>query len=134
MRAAQPLQPAVAAVDAALTPRPRRPGRRWKPVGFANNDSAGIGRLGAALGDPDHCRPQQAVVQHITGLQHLDDRAAGLARPLSLEDRLMKIVVEALALRIDALDAVPLEGAQQLAFGRRDPGQKTPRALIPGLR
>ena len=66
----------------------------------------------AALGDADHRRPQQAVMQHIAGLQHLDDGAARLVRPLGLEDRLVEIVVEALALRIDALDPVALEDAQ----------------------
>ena len=38
---------------------------------------AGLRRL---LRDPDHGRAQQAVVQHITGLQDLDDRAGRLIR------------------------------------------------------
>ena len=69
-------------------------------------------------------------MQHIAGLQHLDNRAAGLIRPLGLEDRLMEIVVEALAYWIDAPDAVPLENPQQLALGRRDPSEEAAHKLI----
>ena len=69
-------------------------------------------------------------MKHIAGLQHFNNRAARLVRLLGLKDRLMEIVVEIFALRIDALDPVALERAQQLALGRRDPGKETARTLV----
>ena len=48
-------------------------------------------------------------MQHVTGLQDLGNRASRLIRALSLEDRLVEIVVEALALRVDPADTVSLE-------------------------
>src|SRR5581483_8255889 len=79
---------------------------------------------------PDHRRAQQPVVQHIARLQYLDDRAGGLAAVLRLEDRLVEIVVEALALGVDAADAVAFEGGEQLALGRRDPFDEAARLLV----
>ena len=99
--------------------------RSQNPVG-----SGGFRRLCAAFGDSDHRRPQQAVMKHIAGLQYLDDRAAGLVRPLGLKDRLMEIVIENLALRIDALDSVALEDAQQFALGRCNPRKEASRTLV----
>jgi len=72
-------------------------------------------------------------VQDITGLEHLDDRSGGLARPLGLEDRLMEIVVETLAVGIDAPNAISLENAKEFALGRLDAFKKAHRALVPGL-
>src|SRR5262249_30989253 len=92
-----------------------------------------LGRRRLTLGNPDHRGPQQPVVQHIAGLQHLDDGAAGLIRPLGLEDRLVEIVIEALALGIDALDPVPLEDAQEFALSSRNPREKAARAVVPDL-
>ena len=42
----------------------------------------------------------------------------------------MEIVVETLALRIDALDPVALENAQDFALGSRNPSKETARALV----
>src|SRR6516164_164545 len=98
-------------------------------------DRAGwLARLRAALGNPDHGGPQQPIMKHIAGLQHLDDRAARVVRPFGLEDRLVEIVIEALALGIDAPDPMPLENAQEFALRRRDPSEKAARAVILGLR
>src|SRR6516164_11496339 len=114
MRASAPLQP-----DGT---HGFRNGLRHRASGFGR-----VRRLWGLLGDPNHCRPQQTVVQHVTGLQHLDDDTAGLAGPLGLEDRLMQIVVETLALRIDAPEAMPLEYRKQLALGRLDTGDEAAR-------
>src|SRR6202035_5458044 len=65
---------------------------------------------------------------------HLDDRTAGLIRPLGLEDRLMQIVVKTLTVRIDAPDAVPFKDRKEFTLGRLDAGQKAARARIRGLR
>src|SRR6266568_2111427 len=73
-------------------------------------------------------------MEHVAGLQHLDDRAAGLIGPLGLEDRLVKIMVERLAFRIDAADTVTLEDTQELALGGRDPGEEAARSFVLDLR
>ena len=52
---------------------------------------------------------------------------------LGLEHRLMKIVVEFLALGVDALHAVTLERGQQFALSRCDPVEQAARAIILGL-
>ena len=69
-------------------------------------------------------------MKHIAGLQYRADPAAGLIGPLSLKDRLMEIVVENFALRIDALDSVALEDAQQFALGRCNPRKEASRTLV----
>src|SRR5437763_6180626 len=61
-----------------------------------------LGRLRRRLGDTDHRRTQQPVMQHIARLQHLDDGTGRHVGAFRLEDRLMEIVVEPLALRVDA--------------------------------
>src|SRR6516164_7012680 len=105
MRAVAPLQPA------------RTRGFR-NGLGLCAGGFGRVRRLWSFLGDADHCRPQQPVVQDITGLQHLDDNPAGLSGSFGLEDRLMQIVVKTLTVRIDAPEAVPLEYRKQLALGR----------------
>src|SRR5262249_36551301 len=107
-------------------------GRAFALVGRAVRVAA-FRRGGWSLGDPDHGRPQQAVVQHITGLQYLDDRARRDIAAFSLEDRLVKIVVEALTLWVDALQPVPLERVEQLALGRHEAFQKAAHSLIADL-
>src|SRR5262245_7143298 len=56
-----------------------------------------LGRVCRLLGDPDHRRTQQPVMDEIAGLQHLDDRAGGFLGALDFVDRLVKIMVEKLA-------------------------------------
>src|SRR5207244_666593 len=87
-----------------------------------------------ALGDGDHRRPQQPVVQDIARLQDLDDHAGFGAGAFHLEDRLVEVVVEALAFRVDALQPVALEGGQQFALGRRDTFEQAFRARVQDLR
>src|SRR6516225_6192265 len=74
-----------AATTGRDTQVPQRLGHRARGIG-------GLPRPRVFFRDADHCRPQQPIVQHIAGLQHLDYRATGLAWPLGLEDRLMQIV------------------------------------------
>jgi hypothetical protein len=73
-------------------------------------------------------------MEYIAGLQYLDNGAVRLVRPLGLKDRLVEIVVECFALRINALDPVALEDAQQLALRRRNPGEETARTFVLRLR
>ena len=49
------------------------------------------GQFRRRFGDADHGGTQQAVVQHVAGLQHLDDRAGRYIGAFGLEDRLMEI-------------------------------------------
>ena len=94
----------------------------------------GIGRHRAAFGDADHGRAQQAVVEDVAWLQHFDDGAGWLAGIFHLEDRLVEIMIEALALRLEALYAVLLEGGEQFALGSGDAGEQAFGALVGDLR
>jgi hypothetical protein len=103
-------------VEAALSPASIRASRLW-----------------ATFGDADHGGPQQPVVQHITRLQDLDYSAARLVRPISLEDRLVEVVVEGLTLRVETLDSVSFEGRKELALCRRDTFQQAAGPLVSDL-
>src|ERR1044072_4841276 len=74
----------------------------------------------STLGDADQSRAQQAVVDLIAGLQHLNDRAGGLAGIRHFEHRLMEVAVEALAFRPDALDLLLAECRFELPLRRGD--------------
>src|SRR5215471_5009535 len=111
----------------SLQPRPPPPLPR-KPQ-YSNT----LVGLRTALRDTHHRRPQQAIVDDITGLQHLNNCATGFVGPLGLKDRLMEIVVETFALRIDALNTVPLEYAEELPLRRRDAREEIARPFVPDL-
>src|SRR5262249_33892920 len=72
-------------------------------------------------------------MQNIARLQHFDDRAAGLIRPLGFEDGLMKVMVKTLTVRIDAPDTMSFKDREELALGRLDAGQEAARARVLGL-
>lgn len=87
-----------------------------------------------ALRDTNKRGPQQAAMDHVAGLQHLHDRAGGLARVRHpLEHRLVQVRVEGLVHRRDRLDAMLFQHRLQLAVGQLDAfgqrGERRPPAL-----
>src|SRR5579872_6450141 len=73
----------------------------------------GSRRLCAALGYGDQRGPQHAIADRITGLDDLDDGARRDRRIRNLVHRLLKVRIEFFARRIEFLDAVFLERAEQ---------------------
>src|SRR5690606_20665788 len=73
-----------------------------------------------ALGDADHGRAEQAVVQQIARLHQLNHGAGRLAAAGYLEHRLMQVAVELLAERLDLAELVTLERRMQLALRHLD--------------
>ena len=88
-----------------------------------------FGRL--ALGHADQSRAQQPAVEEVARLHHLHDGAGRLAGVGDLEHRLVEVVVELLAQGLDLLEAVALEGGEQIAFGRLDAdGQRVQHLVL----
>ena len=103
-----------------------RPARMKRP-------SAASG-LRAAPRDADLGRAQHALADQIAGLDHLRDRAIGHALVGDLEQRLVLIGIEALALRLDLLDAEAREAREEVALGELDALDQRDDALVERLR
>src|SRR4030066_154423 len=81
-------------------------------------------RIGLLITASTASRPARPTSWLKAGLQDVDPRALGHVGVLHLVHGLMAVRVEALAERVDAAHAMPLEHVQQFALGKLDPFEK----------
>ena len=92
--------------------------------------------LRPALGDADEGGTQHPVADHEAGLDDLNDVPLGTSAIGNLEHGLVHMRVEFLAHRVELLDAVPLQGLQEVPFRQLDAFEEALERVVgagPGL-